>query len=116
MKVEHQARGVAPDAGQEPGAAVICSERAEPAGGGGHHLPVRVARGLCLAVVLDAVELALRNRRPATGVMDHPDRGSQDTSLAFGSRCRRAGITLPIGSPGDCYDNAMAESFFATLE
>ena len=49
-------------------------------------------------------------------MIHHSDHGCQYTSLAFGSRCRRAGITLSMGSVGDCYDNAMAESFFATLE
>jgi putative transposase len=42
--------------------------------------------------------------------------GSQYTSLAFGRRCREAGIAVSMGSVGDCYDNALAESFFATLE
>jgi putative transposase len=67
-------------------------------------------------LVLDALEMALWNRRPAGGVIHHSDHGCQYTSLAFGTRCRRAGITLSMGSVGDCYDNAMAESFFATLE
>ncbi|WP_420267738.1 transposase, partial [Halomonas lysinitropha] len=44
------------------------------------------------------------------------DQGAQYTSLAFSERCREAGIATSMGSVGDCYDNAMAESFFATLE
>ena len=44
------------------------------------------------------------------------DQGSQYTSLAFGKRCRDAGVRPSTGSVGDCYDNAMCESFFATLE
>ena len=44
------------------------------------------------------------------------DKGSQYTSLAFGQRCRAAGVRPSTGSVGDSYDNAMAESFFATLE
>lgn len=67
-------------------------------------------------LVVGALEMALWNRRPAAGLVFHSDRGSQYTSLAFGQRCRRAGIVPSMGSAGDCYDNALAESFFATLE
>ncbi len=67
------------------------------------------------ALVTRALDMAVERRRPA-GVIHHSDQGSQYTSLAFGSRCRRAGVRLSMGSVGDCYDNAMAESFFATLE
>jgi transposase InsO family protein len=42
--------------------------------------------------------------------------GSQYKSLAFGGRCREAGVRPSMGSVGDAYDNAMCESFFATLE
>ena len=48
--------------------------------------------------------------------MSHSDQGSQYTSLAFGDRCRAAGVVQSMGSVGDAYDNAMCESFFATLE
>jgi putative transposase len=67
-------------------------------------------------LVVDALEMALWNRRPAAGLIHHSDHGSQYTSLAFGRRCRQAGIAVSMGSVGDCYDNALAESFFATLE
>jgi putative transposase len=67
------------------------------------------------SVVLDALSMALTMRR-ARGVIHHSDQGSQYTSLAFGRRCREAGVRPSMGSVGDCYDNAMAESFFATLE
>jgi len=67
-------------------------------------------------LVLDALEMALWARRPAAGLIHHSDHGSQYTSLAFGQRCRRAGVVPSRGSVGDCYDNAMAESFFASLE
>ena len=67
-------------------------------------------------LVLDALEMATWNRRPSPGLVHHSDHGCQYTSLAFGQRCRRAGIAVSMGSVGDCYDNAMAESFFATLE
>ena len=66
-------------------------------------------------VVLDALDMALRQRRPS-GVIHHSDHGSQYTSIEFGKRCREAGVRPSMGSVGDAYDNAMAESFFATLE
>ena len=49
-------------------------------------------------------------------MIHHSDHGSQYTSLAFGKRCEAFGIRKSMGSVGDCYDNAMAESFFASLE
>jgi putative transposase len=66
-------------------------------------------------VVLDALNMALWQRRPAD-VVHHSDQGCQYTSIAFGLRCREAGVRPSMGSVGDAYDNAMAESFFATLE
>lgn len=66
-------------------------------------------------VVLDALDMALWQRRPGE-VVHHSDQGSQYTSIAFGKRCREAGVRPSMGSVGDAYDNAMAESFFATLE
>jgi putative transposase len=66
-------------------------------------------------LVLDALEMAIRQRRPK-GVIHHSDQGSQYTSLAFGKRCREAGVRPSMGSVGDAYDNALCESFFATLE
>jgi putative transposase len=74
-----------------------------------------MATHLRTQLVLDALEMALRQRRPQ-GVIHHSDQGSQYTSIAFGSRCRRAGVRPSMGSVGDCYDNALCESFFATLE
>ena len=59
--------------------------------------------------------MALRQRHP-TEVVHHSDKGSQYTSLAFGKRCREMGAVTSTGSAGGCFDNAMAESFFATLE
>ncbi len=67
-------------------------------------------------LVVDALDMARWHRRPGAGLIHHSDHGSQYTSLAFGRRCREAGIVQSMGSVGDCYDNAMAESFFATLE
>jgi putative transposase len=67
-------------------------------------------------LVLDALDMAIGQRRPAGGVIHHSDQGCQYTSLAFGQRCREAGVRPSMGSVGDAYDNAMCESFFATLE
>jgi len=66
-------------------------------------------------LVLQALNLALWQRRP-TEVIHHSDQGSQYTSIAFGQRCREASVRPSMGSVGDCFDNAMCESFFATLE
>lgn len=74
-----------------------------------------MASHLRTELVLDALGMALSQRRPKA-VIHHSDQGSQYTSLAFGKRCREAGIRLSMGSIGDCYDNALCESFFATLE
>ena len=66
-------------------------------------------------LVLDAMNMALTQRRPVD-VVHHLDQGSQYTSVAFGLRCKEAGVRPSMGSVGDAYDNAMCESFFATLE
>ena len=66
-------------------------------------------------LVLEALEMALSQRRPDE-VIHHSDQGSQYTSCRFGERCDKAGVVPSMGSVGDCYDNAMCESFFATLE
>ena len=75
-----------------------------------------MASHLRTELVLDALEMALWNRRPAAGLIHHSDHGCQYTSLAFGRRCRQAGIAASMGTVGDCFDNAMCESFFASLE
>ena len=66
-------------------------------------------------LVLAALDMAVAQRRP-TEVIHHSDQGCQYTSLAFGRRCGEAGVRPSMGSVGDAYDNAMCESFFATLE
>jgi len=66
-------------------------------------------------LIVDALRMAAEQRCPS-GVIHHSDQGSQYTSIAFGLRCREWGVRPSMGSVGDCYDNAMAESFFATLE
>ena len=67
-------------------------------------------------LVLSALDMALWTRRPDPGVIHHSDHGCQYTSIAFGTRCQEAGVVPSLGSRGDCYDNAITESFFATLE
>jgi putative transposase len=74
-----------------------------------------MATHLRTELVLDALEMALTQRRP-TDVIHHSDQGTQYTSIAFGQRCREAGVRPSMGSVGDCFDNALCESFFATLE
>jgi putative transposase len=67
-------------------------------------------------LVVDALQMALARRRPGLGLIHHSDQGSQFVSLAFGQAARDAGIAVSMGSRGDAYDNAVAESFFATLK
>jgi putative transposase len=67
-------------------------------------------------LVTDALQMALTRRRPAPGLIWHSDQGGQFVSLAFGQQARAAGIAQSMRSRGDCYDNAVAESFFATLK
>jgi len=74
-----------------------------------------MASHLRTELVLAALDMALAQRRPSE-VIHHSDHGCQYTSLAFGRRCRDAGVRPSMGSVGDAYDNAMCESFFATLE
>ena len=74
-----------------------------------------MANHLRTQLVLDALNMALWQRRP-DDVIHHSDQGCQYTSIAFGQRCKRAAVRPSMGSVGDCFDNAMCESFFATLE
>ena len=74
-----------------------------------------LATHLRTELVLDALQMAASQRRPEE-VIHHSDQGCQYTSIAFGQRCRELGVRPSMGSVGDAYDNAMAESFFATLE
>ncbi|MGH2445375.1 MAG: IS3 family transposase [Candidatus Limnocylindria bacterium] len=67
-------------------------------------------------LVSAALAMAVARRQPGAGLVHHSDHGVQYTSLAFGARLRQAGIAASMGSIGDAYDNAMAESFFASLE
>jgi putative transposase len=74
-----------------------------------------MATHLRTQLVLAALDMALQQRRPHE-VIHHSDQGTQYTSIAFGQRCREAGVRPSMGSVGDCFDNALCESFFATLE
>jgi putative transposase len=74
-----------------------------------------MATHLRTELVLEALNMALWRRRPEN-VIHHSDQGTQYTSIAFGQRCKDAGVRPSMGSVGDCYDNALCESFFATLE
>jgi putative transposase len=67
-------------------------------------------------LVVDALNMALARRRPDPGLIHHSDHGSQYVSLAFGRAAGDAGIAVSMGSRGDAYDNAVAETFFATLK
>jgi len=116
---------------------LILRSPARSALGGRHHVRSDMSRFLYLAVVLDvwsrrvvgwamenhlktelvleALNMAIWQRRPAE-VIHHSDHGTQYTAIALGNRCRELGVRPSMGSVGDCYDNAQAESFFATLE
>ena len=74
-----------------------------------------MAAHLRTELVLDALDMAINQRKPEA-VIHHSDQGCQYTSIAFGKRCEQAGVKPSMGSVGDCYDNAMCESFNATLE
>jgi putative transposase len=67
-------------------------------------------------LVMAALTMALHQRRPEGGVIHHSDQGCQYTSISFGMRCKAANVRPSMGTVGDCFDNAMCESFFATLE
>ena len=68
------------------------------------------------SLVVDALKMALARRRPEPGLIHHSDQGGQYVVLAFGRAAREAGIAVSMGSRGDAYDNAVAETFFATLK
>jgi putative transposase len=74
-----------------------------------------MASHLRTSLVTAALDMAIVQRSPID-VIHHSDQGCQYTSVEFGRQCREAGVRPSMGSVGDCYDNAMCESFFATLE
>ena len=76
-----------------------------------------IATHIRAELVVDALQMAIWRRRPAKGrTVAHSDHGSQYTSWAFGKRLRAAGLLGSMGSVGDAFDNAAAESFFSTLQ
>ena len=75
-----------------------------------------MADHLQASLVVRALDAAIERRRPAAGLIHHSDRGTQYTSLAVGARLAAAGIAVSMGAPGSGLDNALAESFFASLE
>ena len=74
-----------------------------------------ISERMTAELVTTALDMALEQRRP-TDVVYHSDQGAQYTSVEFGSRCKAIGVRPSMGTVGDAYDNAMAESFFASLE
>ncbi len=76
----------------------------------------QLAEHMRAELVVDALQMGVHQRRPQAGLVHHSDQGSQYVSLAFGQAARDAGIAVSMGSRGDCFDNAVAESFFATLK
>ena len=75
-----------------------------------------VADHMRTELVEDALTMAFTNRRPDAGVIFHSDRGCQYTGRDFAELARANGVVLSIGRKGECWDNAVAESFFATIK
>jgi putative transposase len=75
----------------------------------------QIGEEMTAQLVINALSMAGWQRKPES-VIHHSDQGSQYTSLAFGKRCEELGVKPSMGTVGDAYDNAMAESFFASLE
>src|SRR3954454_25093627 len=75
-----------------------------------------MATHLRTELVLDALQMAIWRRKPAPGLIHHSDQGVQYASLSFGKRLEEAGIVPSMGKVGSALDNAMAESFVATLK
>jgi putative transposase len=67
-------------------------------------------------LVVEALEMAVWPRKPDRGLIHHSVQGSQYTALIFGQHCHQAGIDLSMGARGCALDNALAESFFASLK
>jgi putative transposase len=75
-----------------------------------------MAAHLRTELVLDALQMAIARRKPTPGLGHHSDRGVQYTSLSFGKRLEDEGFVPSMGRVGSAYDNALAESFVATLK
>jgi putative transposase len=75
-----------------------------------------MAEHMRAVLVVEALEMAVWQRKPPVGLVHHSDQGSQYTALVFGQRCREAGIAVSMGGRGSALDNAVCESFFASLK
>ena len=75
-----------------------------------------IADHMRTSLVIDALEMACGRRNPPAGVIFHSDRGTQYTSQEFDEYCRDNHIRRSLGRTGVCWDNAVAESFFATYK
>jgi putative transposase len=75
-----------------------------------------MANHLRTELVVDALEMALWRRKPGAGLIYHTDRGAQYTALSFGKRLEEAGIVPSMGRAGSALDNAISESFVASLK
>ena len=75
-----------------------------------------MAPSLHAKVAIDALCMAIEQRRPAAGLIHHSDRGSQYASASFQQMLKNRNITCSMSRRGNCWDNAMMESFFATLK
>jgi putative transposase len=75
-----------------------------------------MATHLRTEIVVDALQMAIARRKPAPGLVHHSDRGVQYTSLSFSKRLEDEGLLPSMGRVGSAYDNALAESFLATLK
>ena len=75
-----------------------------------------MASHLRAELVVDALEMAVWRRKPDAGLVHHPDRGTQYTALSFGKRLEEAGIDPSMSRTGSALDNAISESFVATLK
>ena len=67
-------------------------------------------------LAMSALDMAIQRARPAAGLILHSDRGSEFANAKFQGRAAKANIRLSMSSTGNCYDNASAESFFATVK
>src|SRR5207237_9501843 len=67
-------------------------------------------------LVVDALAMAVTRRKPPAGAVHHSDRGSQYTSLAFGTTLRESGLVASIGRRGDAHDNTACESLISTIK
>jgi putative transposase len=75
-----------------------------------------MAEHLRSQLVVSALEMALHRRCPERGLIHHSDMGCQFTAVLFTNRCAKAGIEISMGSVGDCYDNAVCETFHASIK